>query len=85
MWRVVFDFIRWVIKQLTWRARFEAKLDDIQRRVLRGEIERAMDRCDVKTVYDLGDIYQAHGYNSYMSSMIEDFKKKYPIKVRSKK
>ena len=85
MLKLAVGFFRWIIKQLTWRARFEAKLDDIQRRVLRGEIERAIERVDVRTVYELGDIYQSHGYNSYMSSMIQDFKKKHPIKARSKK
>ena len=76
---------KWLNRQWTYRARLEAKIDDIQRRVLRVEIDRAMERADVRTVYDLGDIYKAHGYNSYMTAMIDDFKKKHPIKARSRK
>lgn len=81
----VIKFFKWLNRQWTYRARLEAKIDDIQRRVLRVEIDRAMERVDVRTVYDLGDIYKAHGYNSYMTAMIDDFKKKHPIKARSRK
>ena len=85
MFRHIWNFLKWINKQVTYRQRVENKIDDIQRRVLRIEIDRAIERKDVKTVYELGDIYLGLGYNSYMSAMIEDFKKKHPIKARSKK
>ena len=85
MFRHIWNFLKWINRQVTYRQRLENKIDDIQRRVLRIEIDRAIERGDVKTVYELGDIYLGLGYNSYMSAMIEDFKKKHPIKARSKK
>ena len=51
MFRRVWAFLKWVNKQLTYKQRIESKLDDIQRRVLRIEIDRAIERVDVKTVY----------------------------------
>ncbi|MBO7730998.1 MAG: hypothetical protein J6S67_00545 [Methanobrevibacter sp.] len=85
MLKRIWAFLKWINRQVTYRQRVEHKIDDIQRRVLRIEIDRAIERCDVKTVYELGDIYLGSGYNSYMSAMIADFKKKHPIKASSKK
>lgn len=79
------QFWKWFVRQVTYRQRIECMLSDIQRRVLRLEIERAIKREDVKTVYELGDVYAAYGFNSYMSEMIADFKKHHPIKAKRAK
>ena len=85
MWRSVVKCLRWAFKQVTWRARFEAKMDDVFRRVLRLELDAAMRRRDTRTVYELGDMYRSLGYNSYMSEMINAYKKKHPITQRGAK
>ena len=85
MWKAILVGLQAIWKWIMFKARVEAKIDDIQRRVLRLEIDRAIDREYVKTVYELGDVYLGLGYNSYMSEMINDFKKKHPIKAKAKK
>lgn len=84
MWKAVLVALQAIWKWIAFKSRVEAKLDDITRRLLRLEIDRAIEREDVRTVYELGDVYLGLGYNSYMSEMIKDFKKKHPIKARFK-
>ena len=55
-------------------------LSDTQRRVLKVEIELNMQRNDVKAVHELGDIYLAKGYNSYMRERLLNYYKEHPIK-----
>lgn len=85
MWRTVFRFLQWVNKQITYRNRLEAKVDDIMRRTLRLEIFEAIRRKDTHTVYELHDIYKQNGWNSYVSEMVENYKKANRLNKRSKK
>lgn len=85
MWKGILVVLQAAWKWVMFKSRVEAKIDDIQRRLLRLEIDRAIEREDVKTVYELGDIYLGLGYNSYMSEMINDFKKRHPIKSKAKR
>lgn len=80
MWKGVLLFFRWVIKQMTYKQRIEEMLGDVQRRVLKVEIEQNMQRGDTKAVHELGDIYLARGYNSYMHERLLNYYKEHPIK-----
>lgn len=80
MWKGILLFFRWVIKQLTYKQRIEGMLSDIQRRVLKVEIEQNMQRGDVKAVHEIGDIYLERGYNSYMRERLLNYYKEHPIK-----
>lgn len=80
MWTWVLRFFHWVIKQLTYKQRIEEMLGDVQRRVLKVEIEQNMQRGDVKAVHEIGDIYLERGYNSYMRERLLNYYKEHPIK-----
>ena len=80
MWTWVPRFFHWVIKQLTYKQRIEEMLGDVQRRVLKVEIEQNMQRGDVKAVHEIGDIYLERGYNSYMRERLLNYYKEHPIK-----
>lgn len=80
MWAWVPSFFHWVIKQLTYKQRIEEMLGDVQRRVLKVEIEQNMQRGDVKAVHEIGDIYLERGYNSYMRERLLNYYKEHPIK-----
>lgn len=80
MWTWVPKFFHWVIKQLTYKQRIEEMLGDVQRRVLKVEIEQNMQRGDVKAVHEIGDIYLERGYNSYMRERLLNYYKEHPIK-----
>ena len=71
---------RWVVKQITYKQRIEEMLADVQRRVLKVEIEQNMQRDDVKAVHEIGDIYLEKGYNSYMRERLLNYYKEHPIK-----
>lgn len=71
---------RWVVKQITYKQRIEEMLADVQRRVLKVEIEQNMQRGDVKAVHEIGDIYLERGYNSYMRERLLNYYKEHPIK-----
>lgn len=71
---------RWVVKQITYKQRIEEMLADTQRRVLKVEIELNMQRGDIKAVHEIGDIYLARGYNSYMRERLLNYYKEHPIK-----
>lgn len=76
----VLGFFRWVVKQITYKQRIEEMLYDVQRRVLKVEIEQNMQRGDVKAVHEVGDIYLERGYNSYMRERLLNYYKEHPIK-----
>ena len=76
----IVGFGRWVIRQLTYKQRIENMLCDVQRRVLKVEIEQNMQRGDVKAVHEIGDIYLEKGYNSYMRERLLNYYKEHPIK-----
>ena len=80
MWTWVPKFFHWVIKQLTYKQRIEEMLSDVQRRVLKVEIEQNMQRGDVKAVHEIGDIYLQKGFNSYMRERLLNYYKEHPIK-----
>ena len=80
MWTWVLRFFHWVIKQLTYKQRIEEMLGDVQRRVLKVEIEQNMQRGDVKAVHEIGDIYLEKGFNSYMRERLLNYYKEHPIK-----
>ena len=80
MWAWVPSFFHWVVKQLTYKQRIEEMLGDVQRRVLKVEIEQNMQRGDVKAVHEIGDIYLDRGYNSYMRERLLNYYKEHPIK-----
>ena len=71
---------RWVIKQITYKQRIEEMLYDVQKRVLKVEIEQNMQRGDIKAVHEIGDIYLERGYNSYMRERLLNYYKEHPIK-----
>lgn len=70
----------WIVAQVTYKQRLEARLEDIQRRTLKVEIELNMQRGDVKAVHEVGDIYLENGWNSYMRERLLEYYKKHPIK-----
>lgn len=76
----VLGLFRWVVKQITYKQRIEEMLGDVQRRVLKVEIEQNMQRGDVKAVHEIGDIYLERGYNSYMRERLLNYYKEHPIK-----
>ena len=80
MWNGILLFFRWVVKQMTYKQRIEEMLCDVQRRVLKVEIEQNMQRGDVKAVHEIGDIYLERGYNSYMRERLLNYYKEHPIK-----
>ena len=80
MWAWVPSLFRWVIKQLTYKQRIEEMLYDVQRRVLKVEIEQNMQRGDIKAVHEIGDIYLERGHNSYMRERLLNYYKEHPIK-----
>ena len=80
MWKGILLFFRWVVKQMTYKQRIEEVLCDVQRRVLKVEIEQNMQRGDVKAVHEIGDIYLEKGYNSYMRERLLNYYKEHPIK-----
>lgn len=80
MWNGILLFFRWVVKQMTYKQRIEEMLCDVQRRVLKVEIEQNMQRGDVKAVHEIGDIYLARGFNSYMRERLLNYYKEHPIK-----
>lgn len=80
MWALVPSFFHWVIKQLTYKQRIEEMLYDVQRRVLKVEIEQNMQRGDIKAVHEIGDIYLERGHNSYMRERLLNYYKEHPIK-----
>lgn len=71
---------RWVVNQITYKRRIEEMLFDVQKRVLKVEIEQNMQRGDVKAVHEVGDIYLERGYNSYMRERLLNYYKEHPIK-----
>jgi hypothetical protein len=71
---------RWVVKQITYKQRIEEMLFDVQKRVLKVEIEQNMQRGDIKAVHEVGDIYLERGYNSYMRERLLNYYKEHPIK-----
>lgn len=80
MWKGILLLFRLVIKQITYKQRIEEMLGDVQRRVLKVEIEQNMQRGDVKAVHEIGDIYLKRGYNSYMRERLLNYYKEHPIK-----
>lgn len=80
MWKGILLFFRWIVKQMTYKQRIEQMLGDVQRRVLKVEIEQNMQRGDVKAVHEVGDIYLERGYNSYMRERLLNYYKEHPIK-----
>lgn len=76
----VLGFFRWVVKQITYKQRIEEMLFDVQKRVLKVEIEQNMQRGDIKAVHEIGDIYLERGYNSYMRERLLNYYKEHPIK-----
>lgn len=71
---------RWVVKQITYKQRIEEMLFDVQKRVLKVEIEQNMQRGDIKAVHEIGDIYLERGLNSYMRERLLNYYKEHPIK-----
>lgn len=69
-------FIKWGLKQITYRSRLEDKVDLALRRLLRLEIIDAIRRNDKTTVHMLYDEYKKLGGNSYIQEMYEDYIKK---------
>lgn len=82
MWRSFMPVIEYILKSLSYKRRIEKKMDAVLRRVIRLEILDAIKRDDELTVFSLFDEYSALGGNSYISLMVEKYKKK---KERSKK
>ena len=80
MWKGILLFFRWVVKQMTYKQRIEEMLYDVQRRVLKVEIEQNMQRGDTKAVHEIGDIYLERGHNSYMRERLLNYYKEHPIK-----
>lgn len=80
MWKGILLFFRWVVKQMTYKQRIEEMLYDVQKRVLKVEIEQNMQRGDVKAVHEIGDIYLERGHNSYMRERLLNYYKEHPIK-----
>lgn len=80
MLKTIVSFGKWLIKQITYKQRMYDMLLDVQRRVLKVEIEQNMQRGDVKAVHEVGDIYLEKGYNSYMRERLLNYYKEHPIK-----
>lgn len=80
MWKGILLFFRWIVKQMTYKQRIEQMLGDVQRRVLKVEIEQNMQHGDVKAVHEVGDTYLERGYNSYMRERLLNYYKEHPIK-----
>ena len=78
--KLLLGLFRWVVKQITYKQRIEEMLGDVQKRVLKVEIEQNMQRGDVKAVHEIGDIYLERGYNSYMRERLLNYYKEHPIK-----
>lgn len=76
MWHKAISFIKWGIKQITYRSRLEDKVDLALRRLLRLEIIDAMRRNDRAVVHMLYDEYKGLGGNSYIQEMYEEYIKK---------
>ena len=76
MWHKAITFIKWTLKQITYRSRLEDKVDLALRRLLRLEIIDAIRRNDKTTVHMLYDEYKKLGGNSYIQEMYEDYIKK---------
>lgn len=83
MWKLLLQFLLWVLKKIQYKRRVEGKIDgiitsqsDIERRVLRLEILQAMERKDKYTVYALYDEYKnSYNGNSYMDELFTKYKK----------
>lgn len=82
MWRALFAFFGQILKNFNFKYRIENKMDSLVRRVIRLEILDAIKRKDTKTVCALFDEYSALGGNSYISLLVDEYKK--PKKRRTK-
>ena len=80
MWKGILVFFRWIVRQMTYKQRIEEMLFDVQKRVLKVEIEQNMQRGDTKAVHEIGDIYLKRGLNSYMRERLLNYYKEHPIK-----
>lgn len=82
MWRRIFEFLKWLNRQITYRSRLEDSVNIMMRRLIRLEILNAIERKDTPAVCGLYDEYKAIGGNSYITSLVEEYIKK---QKRSKK
>lgn len=84
MWRAIIEVVKFVVRRIGYKNRLESKIDMLSRRLIRLEIIDAIKRKDTATVFLLFDEYTAIGGNSYISFMVEKYKKDIK-KKRSKK
>ena len=76
MWRKIFEFLKWLNKQITYRSRLENNVNTMMRRLIRLEVLNAIARKDTPAVCGLFDEYKAIGGNSYITALVEDYMKK---------
>lgn len=81
--KVIADIVEVVGKWLTYKNRFEGKIDQAlvylkehEKRLLRLELDAAMSRNDRAVVHQLYDEYKALGGNSYMNELYKEYCKK---------
>lgn len=94
MWKVVWKLgvtlLTWILKRMQYKSRLEGKVDLIlqtldkhERRLLRLEIMKAIEKNDRAVVHQLYDEYKALGGNSYIQEMYKEYCRN--PKKRSKK
>jgi hypothetical protein len=90
MIRIISAIIVGLARWLTYKSRFESKIDTVlnnqhghEKRLLKLEIIAAMSRNDRAVVHQLYDEYKALGGNSYMQEMYKEYCKQ--SNKRSKK
>lgn len=91
--KIIAGIIEGLGKWLSYKTRFEGKLDTVlsqqlnqERRLLRLEIMEAMRRNDRAVVHSLYDEYKnKYNGNSYMNELYKQYTSEKPTKKRSKK
>lgn len=76
MWKILLEFLRFLIGGFGRGRRIEAILRDTRTRVLRLEILDAMKRKDTRLVCALFDDYKKMGGNHYLDALYEQYMKK---------
>lgn len=91
MIKIISGIVAGVCKWLTYKQRFEGKIDTVlsnqtnhEKRLLKLEIIAAISRNDRAVVHQLYDEYKALGGNSYVQEMYKEYCKK-PNKKRNTK
>lgn len=81
MWKLLLQFLLWVLKKIQYKRRLEGKIDDIiakqaelELRTLRLELVSAMGREDDSVVYQLFDEYKTLGGDSWMDDLFLQWK-----------